>query len=92
MKRGMSSLLSLLEALSARYGQKLLCQFEHCKLKCHATIASLMADAALLVDSVSLGEGGLQPIGMGDEEGCEQSALTAGGTISKVESAIALSV
>ena len=46
---------------------------------------ALAADAAFLEDpAMSLGEGALQPLGAGYEEGYELPALSAGGTISKV--------
>ncbi len=46
---------------------------------------ALAADAAFLEDpAMSLGEGALQPLGLGHEDGYELPALTAGGTISKV--------
>ena len=47
---------------------------------------ALAADAALLEDPLSLGEGAMHPVGAAYEEGYEQPALTAGGTISKVMS------
>lgn len=48
--------------------------------------AALAADAAFFEDpALSLGEGALQPVGGGHEEGYEQPALSAGGTISKVQ-------
>ena len=48
--------------------------------------AALAADAAFFEDpALSLGEGALQPLGGGHEEGYEQPALSAGGTVSKVQ-------
>ena len=47
--------------------------------------AALAADAAFLEDpSMSLRDGALQPLEMGQEESFELPALSAGGTISKV--------
>ena len=46
---------------------------------------ALAADAAFLEDpAMSLGEGALQPLEGGHDEGYELPALTAGGTISQV--------
>ena len=48
--------------------------------------AALAADAAFFEDpALSLGEGALQPLGGGHGEGYEQPALSAGGTVSKVQ-------